>query len=176
MMTSSQTELDCAPRYEHWYQQQNQLSSMPGTWHRPDAPRRRLDPIQARRLITVSVGLVAAGLVPWMAYLSFTLPRRYEARDWSLLWIGYDVFECLAFASFAWLAWRRQPLMLVMAVVAGTLMVGDAWFDVVTSWGSQGSWFTLVTAIFVELPLAAFMYWLSYRTVVRSHVAFTWSA
>ena len=33
------------------------------------------------------------GLLPWMVYLGLTLPHRYEARHWSVLWIGYDAIE-----------------------------------------------------------------------------------
>ena len=46
--------------------------------------------------------------------------------------------------------------MLVMAIIAGTLLFCDAWFDVITSWGNRDHWVTVITALFAELPLAAF--------------------
>jgi hypothetical protein len=134
--------------------------------------RRPTDPARIRRLIAVVVGIAAIGLVPWMVYLGVTLPRRYEARHWSLLWIGFDVIECLVLAFCAWSTWRRRQLMPVTAVIAGTLVFSDAWFDVITSWGNRDSWFTLVLAVFVELPFAAFMFWIAYRAIRRSSATY----
>jgi hypothetical protein len=129
---------------------------------------RQPDPSRIGRLVAVAVGLAAMGLVPWMVYLGLTLPHRYLAANWSLLWIGFDVTECVVLASIAWMTWKHRRMMGEMALVAGTLLLSDAWFDVITSWGGQGSWFTLMTAVVVELPLAVFMYWLAYRAIRRS--------
>jgi hypothetical protein len=62
--------------------------------------------------------------------------------------------------------------MLVMAIIAGTLLFCDAWFDVITSWGNRDHWVTVITALFAELPLAAFMFWLAYRAIRRSLAAY----
>jgi len=129
------------------------------------------DPSRIGRVVAVALGLASLGLVPWMVYLGFTLPHRYEASHWSVLWIGFDVIECVVLASIAWLAWRRRRTMAAMALVAGTLLFSDAWFDVITSWGTQSSRFTLLTAIVVELPLAAFLYWLAYRAIQRARMS-----
>ena len=62
--------------------------------------------------------------------------------------------------------------MLVTAIIAGTLLFCDAWFDVITSWGNRDHWVTVITALFAELPLAAFMFWLAYRAIRRSLAAY----
>ena len=62
--------------------------------------------------------------------------------------------------------------MLVMAIIAGTLLFCDAWFDVITSWGNSDHWITVITAVFAEVPLAVFMYWLAYRAIRRSLAAY----
>jgi hypothetical protein len=124
------------------------------------------------RLIAVAVGLAALFMIPWTVFLGYTLPRRYDARHWSLLWIGFDVILCAVLVTFAWLTWKRRQLMLVMAVIAGTLLFCDAWFDVITSWGNRDHWVTVATALFAELPLAAFMFWLAYRSIRRSLAAY----
>jgi hypothetical protein len=138
----------------------------------PQAKAPQRNAARLGRIIAAAVGLAALGMIPWTVFLGYTLPRRYDARHWSLLWIGFDVILCVVLASFAWLTWKRRQLMLVMAVIAGTLLFCDAWFDVITSWGNPDHWVTLVTAVFAELPLSAFMFWLAFRAIRRSLAAY----
>jgi hypothetical protein len=102
-----------------------------------------------------------------MAFLALTLPPRYDARHWRLLWIGFDVFEVAALAHVAWSAWFRRQVTLVSSIIVATLLFSDAWFDVITSFGSKGEWITLATAFVVELPLALFFLWIARRILVR---------
>jgi hypothetical protein len=129
---------------------------------------RTRDPARIGRIIAIAMGIAALSLIPWTVFLAFTLPRRYDAHDWSLLWIGFDAIVCGVLASFAWLTWKRRQLMAVMAIIAGTLLFCDAWFDVITSLGNSDSLVTLMTAVFAELPLAIFLYWVAYRIIRRS--------
>ena len=138
----------------------------------PPVKIRRSNPARLGRLIAIAVGLAAIVMIPWTVFLGYTLPRRYDAKHWSLLWIGFDVILCGVLLTFAWLTWKRRQLMLVTAIIAGTLLFCDAWFDVITSWGNQDHWVTVATALFVELPLAAFMFWLAYRAIRRSLAAY----
>ncbi len=107
-----------------------------------------------------------------MVYLALTLPRRYEARHWSVVWVGFDIVECVVLASLAFLTWKRRQLMVFTAVMAGTLLLSDAWFDVISSWGNGDSWSALVLAIFVELPASAFLFWVAYRNIRRTLAAY----
>jgi hypothetical protein len=126
------------------------------------APRPALT--RNRRLALVSISLAAGGLLPWMVYLGLTLPHRYEARQWSVLWIGYDAIECVVLTALAGLSWRRRHLIPLLAVVAGTLLFSDAWFDVLTSWGNHDGLFTLASAILIELPLSGLLFWVATRS------------
>jgi hypothetical protein len=130
------------------------------------------NPARLGRLVAVAVGVAAFFMIPWTVFLGYTLPRRYDAKHWSLLWIGFDVILCAVLVTFAWLTWKRRQLMLVTAIIAGTLLFCDAWFDVITSWGNRDHWVTVATALFAELPLAAFMFWLAYRAIRRSLAAY----
>ena len=113
----------------------------------PPSKVRISNPARLGRLIAVAVGLAALFMIPWTVFLGYTLPRRYDARHWSLLWIGFDVILCAVLTAFAWLTWKRRQLMLVMAIIAGTLLFCDAWFDVITSWGNRDHWVTVITAL-----------------------------
>jgi len=106
--------------------------------------------------------------VPWMVYLGLTLPRRYEARHWSFVWIGFDVIEWVALTTFAWLTWKRRQLMLVTSIIAGTLLFADVWFDVISSWGNRDGWFTLLLAVFIEAPVSLVFFWVAYREIRRT--------
>lgn len=56
-------------------------------------PIRHLHFLVSRRVeIMASVLLVsAAALVPWTVFLGLSLPGKYDAGHWSLLWTGFDV-------------------------------------------------------------------------------------
>ncbi len=138
----------------------------------PSGLRRSPSAARLGRIIAATVGLAAIAMIPWTAFLAYSLPRRYDAHHWSLLWVGFDIIVCAVLAAFAWLTWKRRQLMLVMAIIAGTLLFCDAWFDVITSWGNSDHWITVITAVFAEVPLAVFMYWLAYRAIRRSLAAY----
>lgn len=114
--------------------------------------------------------VMAVCLIPWIVFLGWTLPPKYDAGHWNLLWIGFDVGLVAVLAYSAWAAWFRRQILASTAVVAGTLLVCDAWFDIVTSIGHRDQWLTLLTGFAVELPLALFFFWL-YRRIVLTNLA-----
>jgi len=127
-------------------------------------------PVHAMRMINRRVATLAGAavlfMIPWMVHLGLTLPGRYDAQHWRLLWVGFDTFEVVVLVHVAWSAWFRRQVTLVSAIVAGTLLFSDAWFDVVTSFGSRDEWVTLSTALAGELPLALFFFWIARRILV----------
>ena len=101
------------------------------------------------------MALVALFLVPWTLYLTFTLPSRHLTEHYDLAWVGFDIALLTAFAATAWAAVRRWDLLVPLAAVTGTMLLCDAWFDVVTSQGGTEIIEAAAEAIFGELPLAA---------------------
>jgi hypothetical protein len=108
--------------------------------------------------------VVATALVPWTFFLGFTLPPRYDAGHWRLLWTGFDAALIAVLLLAAWAAWYRRQILAGIAVVAGTLLICDAWFDMVTSFGHRDEWRTMLTGFGGELPLGIFFFWL-YRRI-----------
>jgi hypothetical protein len=100
-------------------------------------------------------------LLPWTAFLFMTLPRSYEANHWSVAWGGFDVGLGVALTATAIMVARRSPFAEVTATVTGTLLVCDAWFDVLTSRGFSDGVQAVVLAVFVELPIAALCFWMA---------------
>jgi len=108
--------------------------------------------------------LFAVVLVPWTIYLGLTLPARQLSSHYDIAWVGFDVILLVVLAATGVFALRRSHLLAVGATAAATLLVVDAWFDVMTA--APGSQFleSLASAVLIELPLAAVCGWLAYHT------------
>ncbi len=113
---------------------------------------------------------MAAILIPWTVFLGVSLPPKYNAGHWNILWTGFDLGLMTVLAYAAWAAWFRRQVLATTAVVAGTLLLCDAWFDITTSIGRSDEWVTLLTGFGVEVPLAVFFMWL-YRRIVLGALA-----
>src|SRR4051812_26117357 len=44
-----------------------------------------------RRIRLVLMVGATIGLIPWIAYLSLTLPDKYVAYNWTASWVGFDI-------------------------------------------------------------------------------------
>jgi hypothetical protein len=107
--------------------------------------------------------LCSVVLVPWIVYLGFTLPDRQVSHHYGAAWVGFDVFELIALGATGYFALRRSRFLAVSSASAATLLVCDAWFDVLTSPRSQ-LLESIALAVVIELPLAGICAWLSYYT------------
>jgi hypothetical protein len=121
-------------------------------------------PGRLRKWVIAGYGAVGAFLVPWTAYLAIGLPRTHVTHHWDLAWTGFDVGLAAAFGGTAFAAWRRSPWLHAFAAATGTLLLVDAWFDVVLESRVDELRWAIMTAIFAELPAAAFCFYLAYRT------------
>ena len=114
---------------------------------RPGSRRRRM-------IVLIVIATCCVLLAAWTAILAATLPMQYRAGGWRGAWVGFDVALLIALGATGWAAWHgRQVLILCLTVVA-TLLLCDAWFDVVLDIRTRGFGMSLVTAVAVEVPLA----------------------
>jgi len=97
-------------------------------------------------------------LVPWTVYLAQSLPDQFQARHWSGAWVGFDVVLVLSLAGVGVAVWLRRQMLIPLALVAGTLLVCDAWFDITLDWGTHDVWYSIAAACLLELPLAALLF------------------
>jgi hypothetical protein len=102
-------------------------------------------------IVTVGACIV---LAVWIGVLAVTLPRFYRTGTWRGAWVGFDVALLAAFAATAWAAWRRRQLLVICLIVLATLLLCDAWFDVVLDVDTPGFLASLLSALLVEMPLA----------------------
>jgi hypothetical protein len=110
-----------------------------------------------RRRVVVLAAIIVCCLVlaAWIGILAVTLPRYYRAGGWRGAWVGFDVALLLVFAATGWAAWRRRQVLIICLSVLATLLCCDAWFDVVLDARTPGFLLSLLSALLVELPLAA---------------------
>ena len=85
------------------------------------------------------------------------MPTGYHSKAWSAAWVGFDILLLLALAGTVVAAMLRRQIVVMLAVFTATLLLCDAWFDIVLDWGTSDVWASLASAAFVEVPLALFL-------------------
>ncbi|GLY79048.1 hypothetical protein [Actinoallomurus iriomotensis] len=114
--------------------------------------------------LVIGVGLL---MLPWVAGLVFILPTRHEAAHYGASWIGFDLALCAMLIRTGWLAQKGREHIELSAAMTGTLLLVDAWFDVVTADSHRELAIALLLAFCAELPLAAFCLWIAGRVEFR---------
>jgi hypothetical protein len=112
--------------------------------------------LRRRRRAIELLGLCAAALVPWTIFLAVSLPDQYRAHHWRLTWAGFDGLLLIGMGLSVYFGWRRRQAVIPAAIATATLLVCDAWFDVSLDLGTPDVWWSVGSAVLVELPLAAF--------------------
>jgi hypothetical protein len=106
-------------------------------------------------LVSVVACLVLAG---WIVILALTLHRNYTTTHWRLAWVGFDIAELAGFATTGWAFWRGRQIVIASLIVTATLLCCDAWFDVILDLRSSDMWWSIGSALLIELPLAFLMF------------------
>ncbi len=131
---------------------------------RPEPAGLTLDEVRTRARRMAWGYLVAAlALIPWTVYLAVSLPRRDVATHYRGAWVGFDLLLVATISLTAYFAFRVDPRVQLPATATATLLVVDAWFDVMTSSGRDARAVALLMAVAIELPAAAFSLWLVRR-------------
>ncbi|MGW2934014.1 hypothetical protein ACWDA7_19670 [Streptomyces sp. NPDC001156] len=125
----------------------------------PVRGRDRDDRFERRRRHTLELFAVSAlGLAAWTVLLGVTLPSDYQVHQWRTTWVGFDILLLIALGLTAVLGKRRNPAVLLTGLATAVLLVCDAWFDVSLAFGTPAVWASIALAVFVELPVAAFLF------------------
>lgn len=126
-----------------------------------------------RRMFLVVITGSFLFLIPWIGYLSVSLPTHREVSNWRYAWVGFDGALIAAIGITALCAWRRLQLFIPWAIVTGTLLCCDAWFDIVLDWNSPDLTGAVITAACAELPLAALLLYVA-KKMIRLTVIMAW--
>lgn len=122
--------------------------------------------------VPIWVGVVYTGLslilVPWTLYLSITLPTRHLSSHWDLSWVGLDIGLTLLLLVTGVLAYLRSDWVVISSTATGSLLLADAWFDVMSAHPGPALKEAVAMAMFVELPLAAISYGVAHKIVLKN--------
>jgi hypothetical protein len=142
---------------------------LPGEQGGPGGPVSRGDQ-NRRTFFLAGTILCVVALLAWTIFLAMTLPRFYRSGGWRGAWVGFDVALLATFAATAWAAWRHRQLVVICLIVLATLLCCDAWFDVMLDQHTRGFLLSVLSAVLVELPLAALAVFGAHR-LLRSTVS-----
>jgi hypothetical protein len=117
-----------------------------------------------REWVVVLFGAIGVGLLPWTLWLLESLKPHHVTERWDLAWSGFDTGLALLFIATAVAAHRRSPWVGALAAATGSLLVTDAWFDVVLESHADELRNAILLAVFAELPAAAVCFWIAFRT------------
>src|SRR5579884_254960 len=87
-----------------------------------------IDPQLLARVRRVRLSLMIGGsmaMVPWLAYLSVTLPENYVAHNWPITWVGFDLLLMGFMVMTAVLGYLRRQVLVLAAFTTGVLLVCD---------------------------------------------------
>jgi len=102
--------------------------------------------------------VAAAVTVPWTIYLAIVLPKHYTAHHYWLAWTGFDIALIVALAITGRSLLQGDVGAHRSPTIAATLLIVDAWFDVLNAATPTDQLVALAMAALVELPLA-FVCW-----------------
>lgn len=118
------------------------------------------------RWVTAFFIAAAVVLIPWIFVLVYSSPQDFGvARHWKLIWGGFDGFLVLGFASTAWRILRRSPGGALTAAATGTMLLIDAWFDILTAHHPADQVEAVLMAVFAEIPCAIICFYVARRIV-----------
>jgi len=120
----------------------------------PDRPSYAPGPHpRSRRLGQAFTGMGVA-MIPWLFYLSVSLPASHTATHWCVAWVGLDSCEALALVGTGRLLLRNDNRCALTAVATSVLLSVDAWFDLSTAAPGADLATAIAMAALVEIPLA----------------------
>ena len=131
--------------------------------HEQRSPREQAERVPLPRWVPPLLAVVAFALVPWTLWLTSVLPTRHVTHNYRGAWVGFDVGMAIAFAVTAIAAVRFSRWLPIAASVTGTLLVCDAWFDILGAHGKTERVRAVLLAVLAELPTAAVCVWIARR-------------
>jgi len=121
------------------------------------------------RWITGLYVISALILIPWTFYIADNLPQYHIAQHWDLAWAGFDVFMIVLLLITIFFAVRRKIWLSLSATALATVLVVDAWFDVLTARPGHQQKDAILFAVLIEVPIAIITYIYAARSVARLH-------
>ncbi len=123
--------------------------------------------VRYSRWLIALYSISAVILTPWIVYLSQSLPSRQIAGNWDTAWVGFDVAILVLVVLTAILAYRRSARLAPVASSLATILIVDAWFDVMTANPGIQQVQALIFAILIEVPMALITFTLVHQALAQ---------
>jgi hypothetical protein len=112
--------------------------------------------------------ILAIVLVPWTVYLGLSLPTHHLSSHWDVSWTGLDIALSVSFLLTGLFAFLRSMWVVITASTTGSLLLVDAWFDIMSEHGGRLFHQALFAAFLFEIPLALMSYYLAGHALQRT--------
>jgi hypothetical protein len=133
---------------------------------------KRIKPGQVQLPIPTWAGalylILCVFLIPWTVHLSSALPTRHLSQHWDVSWGGLDVGIIVALLFTAILAFKKSKWVTIPATAVGTLLLFDAWFDIMSSRPGAELNEAILMAAFFEIPIALMSYALAFHVLDKN--------
>jgi hypothetical protein len=116
-------------------------------------------------LLFIVLGLV---LIPWTVFLGSTLPPHHFSAHWDISWTGLDIALILSLICTGLFSYMKSLWLIITASTAGSLLLVDAWFDVMSERGAAQLHQAILLALIFEIPLAIMSYYLAFHTIKQN--------
>ncbi len=126
------------------------------------------DAVSAPRWASHLFVALGAVLVPWTLWLAATLPERHVARNFDVAWSGFDIAIAVSLIATGYGLYKGAAWTQGVAAAAATLLVTDAWFDVLMSAPGAERLIAITMAVLAEIPVAAACAMIAFRASVNA--------
>ena len=118
------------------------------------------------RWVMIFFIVAAVVLIPWIVLLFGDTSAQFGvAKHSRLVWGGFDCFLVLGFAVTAYRIATRSPRGAITAAATGTMLLVDAWFDILTARRPSAELTAILMAVFAEVPCAMICFFVARRIV-----------
>ncbi len=117
--------------------------------------------LRVPRWASVVYVMLAAVLLPWTIYVGLSLPRNHISAHWDVSWTGLDIGLIISLVLTGFFAYIRSIWVVIAAATTGSLLVVDAWFDIMSERSTNDFRQAITLAFVFELPLALLSYYLA---------------
>jgi hypothetical protein len=115
--------------------------------------------------VAITYPIFAMILLPWTLYLGLSLPSRHISVHWDVSWVGLNIALIISFAVTGYLSYRQSRWVAISASVLGSILILDAWFDILTQHSPSELRTAVLMAVFIEIPLALTSFVIAGRAV-----------
>jgi hypothetical protein len=105
--------------------------------------------------VAIIYPVFALVLLPWTLYLSQSLPEHNLTIHWDVSWVGLNILLIVSLAATGYFSYIQSRWVAMSATVLGSVLILDAWFDVLSQRGGDELKQAILMALFIELPIAA---------------------